>query len=214
VVANNIRKVIASRLVESKRTPHAYVTSTVPLDAVLALRTSLAASGAKHSVNDFVLRASALALARVPAGAGLEAGSPVDVSFAVATPNGLMTPILRGADKMSLAAVTAAVKDLAARAKDNKLKPEEFQGGVFSVSNLGMFPVDAFAAILNPPQGAILAVGRAHEEVTLGQDGKPQSATVMSATLSVDNTRVDAADAAAWLQGFGDVLREPQQLVG
>jgi pyruvate dehydrogenase E2 component (dihydrolipoamide acetyltransferase) len=214
VVASSIRKVIASRLVASKQgAPHLYLTRDAPLDAVNGLRSKLASEGHKHSVNDFVIRAAAVALAKVPAGGAIAPGAAVDISIAVATPNGLMTPIVKAADKLSLGQVSATVKELAQLARDAKLKPDQFQGGSFSVSNLGMFPVDQFAAILNPPQAAILAVGRAEQQVSLGPDGQPRSSTVMAVTLSVDATRVDAVAAAEWMEAFAQALAEPQQLL-
>ena len=214
VVASNIRKVIASRLVASKQgAPHLYLTRDAHLDAVNALRSRLAGEGRKHSVNDFVIRAAAVALAKVPAGGALAPGAAVDISIAVATPTGLMTPIIKGADKLTLGQVSATVKELAQLARENKLKPDQFQGGCFSVSNLGMFPVDQFAAILNPPQAAILAVGRAEQQVSLGPDGQPRGSSVAAVTLSVDATRVDAVAAAEWLEAFAQALGEPEKLV-
>lgn len=211
--ASNIRKVIASRLIASKQgAPHAYVSRDVPLDAVSALRAQLAAKGSKHSVNDFVIRAAAVALMEAPSGAGLAPGAAADISIAVATPTGLMTPIVKAANTLSLAQVTATVKELAALARDGKLKPEQYQGGTFSVSNLGMFPVDNFAAILNPPQAAILAVGRAQEQVVMGEGGL-SSSSIMNVTLSVDATRVDATAAAQWLDAFAQALVKPEQLL-
>ena len=214
VVASNIRKVIASRLVASKQgAPHLYLTRDAHLDAVNALRSRLAGEGRKHSVNDFVIRAAAVALAKVRAGGALAPGAAVDISIAVATPTGLMTPIIKGADKLTLGQVSATVKELAQLARENKLKPDQFQGGCFSVSNLGMFPVDQFAAILNPPQAAILAVGRAEQQVSLGPDGQPRGSSVAAVTLSVDATRVDAVAAAEWLEAFAQALGEPEKLV-
>ena len=166
---NNMRKVIARRLTESKRdVPHFYTSMEVELDNVLKMRKDLAAKhDVKVSVNDVIIRCCALALRDVPEVNGtynpksnsVELRDSIDVSVAVATPTGLITPIVPGTDKMGLSAITDKVRDLAGRARDGKLKPEEYQGGTFCVSNLGMFGIDEFSAVINPPQAAILAVG-------------------------------------------------------
>lgn len=163
---NNMRKVIAKRLTESKSTvPHFYSTVEVELDNILALRKKLAAMDVKVSVNDLIIRASALALRDVPevnasfSNGKVKMNSNVDVSVAVATPGGLITPIVANTDKMGLGDISTKVKDLATRARDGKLTPEEYQGGTFCISNLGMFGINEFSAVINPPQAAILAVG-------------------------------------------------------
>ena len=219
--ANNMRKTIARRLTEAKQTvPHFYLTVDCELDALLGLRKELNASGEKSgayklSVNDFVIRAVALALKQVPeANASWdEAGAilyydKADISVAVATPNGLITPVIKDAGAKGLAAISGEMKDLAGRARDGKLTPEEYQGGGFSISNLGMFGIKDFAAIINPPQGCILAVG-AGEQRPVVKDGALAVATVMSCTLSVDHRVVDGAVGAQFLAAFKRLIEEP-----
>jgi pyruvate dehydrogenase E2 component (dihydrolipoamide acetyltransferase) len=222
----SMRRVIAKRLTESKQTvPHFYLTMDIELDALLKLRGELNARSAKDgggafklSVNDMVIKASALALRRVPKvnASFLEEGvafyEDVDISVAVAIPDGLITPIIRRADQKGLATISNEMKDLGLRARAGKLKPEEFQGGGFSVSNLGMFGVKDFQAIINPPQAAILAVG-AGEQRPVVKNGALAIATVMSATLSVDHRVVDGALGAEWLQAFKAILEEPLNLM-
>ena len=218
---SNMRKTIAARLTEAKQTvPHFYLTVDCELDALLKVRKELngraeASGGAyKVSVNDFVIRAAALALKKVPAAnasfdpEGMLFYGHADVSVAVATPAGLITPIIKAAETKGLAEISAEMKDLAARARDGKLKPEEYQGGTFSVSNLGMFGVKEFSAIINPPQGAILAVG-AGEQRPVVKDGALAVATVMSCTLSVDHRVVDGAVGAAFLAAFKPLIEDP-----
>ena len=218
---SNMRKTIAARLTEAKRTvPHFYLTVDCELDALLKVRKELngraeaSGGGYKVSVNDFVIRAAALALKKVPAAnasfdpEGMLFYGHADVSVAVATPAGLITPIIKAAETKGLAEISAEMKDLAARARDGKLKPEEYQGGTFSVSNLGMFGVKEFSAIINPPQGAILAVG-AGEQRPVVKDGALAVATVMSCTLSVDHRVVDGAVGAAFLAAFKPLIEDP-----
>ncbi len=218
--ASNMRKTIARRLTEAKQTvPHFYLTVDCELDALLDQRKQLNARGAesgdyKLSVNDFVIRAVALALRQVPAAnaswdqAGILYYEKADVSVAVATPNGLITPVIRDAGAKGLAAISGEMKDLAGRARDGKLKPEEYQGGGFSISNLGMFGVKDFAAIINPPQGCILAVGAGAPRPVV-KDGALAVATVMSCTLSVDHRVVDGAVGAQFLAAFKRLVEEP-----
>jgi pyruvate dehydrogenase E2 component (dihydrolipoamide acetyltransferase) len=216
VPLTSIRKVIARRLTEAKQTvPHFYLTIDYKLDALLALRTQLnAKSDTKLSVNDFIIRASALALKKVPAAnasftdTALRLYKDIDISVAVATPTGLITPIIKHADQKGLAQISSEMKDLAGRAKEGKLKPEEFQGGTFSISNLGMFGVKDFAAIINPPQGCILAVG-AGEQRPVVVDGALAIATVMSCTLSVDHRVVDGAVGAEYLAALKGLIEDP-----
>ncbi len=167
---SNVRKVVARRLTESKQqAPHFYLSIDCEIDAILELRAELNAAsekdGVKLSVNDLVIKAAALALRKVPAvnasysEAAIRRYKHVDISVAVAIPDGLITPIVRNADLKGLAQISSEMKDLAARARAGRLKPEEFQGGTFSISNLGMYGVKEFAAVINPPQGAILAIG-------------------------------------------------------
>ena len=217
VPLSNMRKTIARRLTESKQTiPHYYLSVDCELDRLLALRKELNArdEGFKLSVNDFVVRAVALALRKVPeANAGwsetaLLQYDTVDVSVAVAIPDGLITPIVRDADRKGLAGISAEVKDLAARARDRKLAPHEYQGGSFSVSNLGMFGIREFAAVINPPQSGILAVG-AGEKRAVVKDDALAVATVMTCTLSADHRVIDGAIGARLLAAFKAYIEEP-----
>jgi len=216
VPLTGMRKVIARRLTEAKQTvPHFYLTVDYKLDKLLALRAELnGRSDVKLSVNDFIIRASALALKKVPAAnasfteTAIRLYSDVDISVAVATPAGLLTPIIKHADQKGLAAISTEMKALAAKAKDGKLKPEEFQGGGFSISNLGMYGVKDFAAIINPPQGCILAVG-AGEQRPVVVDGALAIATVMSCTLSVDHRVVDGAIGAEFLAALRGFIEDP-----
>ena len=216
---SGMRKTIARRLGESKQTvPHFYLTVECELDALLTLRKDLntraEASGIKLSVNDLVIKAAAAALRKVPGANASWAEDAillydrVDISVAVATDGGLITPIIKDADRKGLAAISAEMKDLAARARDNKLKPEEFQGGTFSLSNLGMFGIKEFSAIINPPQGCILAIGAGAQRPVV-KDGALAIATVMSATLSVDHRVVDGALGAQYLQAFKALIEDP-----
>ena len=222
----NMRKVIARRLSESKQTvPHFYVTADIEIDALMKLRAELNAKSPKDgptafklSVNDLVIKATAVALRRVPTAnaswtdEGVAMYDDVDISIAVATDGGLITPIIRRADQKGVATISNEMKDLASRARAGKLKPEEFQGGGFSISNLGMFGVKSFSAIINPPQGGILAVG-AGEPRPVVKDGALAIATVMSCTLSVDHRVVDGAVAAEWMAAFKAIVQDPLSLM-
>jgi len=218
---STVRKVIARRLTEAKQLqPHFYLSIDCELDALLKLRQELNARAGegkdayKLSVNDFVIRASALALRKVPAANASWTEDAVrlyeraDISVAVAIPSGLITPIIRGAEAKGLAEISNEMKDLAARAREGKLKLEEFQGGTFSVSNLGMYGIREFAAVLNPPQGAILAVG-AGEQRPIVKAGALAIATVMTCTLSVDHRVVDGAIGAEFLAAFKKLIEDP-----
>lgn len=221
---STMRRVIAKRLTESHQSvPTFYVTMDIELDALLKLRSDLNArapkeGGFKLSVNDVVIKACAVALRRVPAlnasftDEAIARYTDVDISVAVSIPDGLITPIIRKADQMGLVAISTAMKDLAARAKMGKLKPEEFQGGGFSISNLGMFGVKEFTAIINPPQAAILAVG-AGEPRAVVKNGALAVATVMSCTLSVDHRVADGATGAQWMAAFKAVIEDPLSLM-
>ena len=223
---STMRRVIARRLTEAKQSvPHFYLSMDVELDALLHLRTELNARSPKDgpgafklSVNDLVIKAAAVALRRVPkvnaswTDEGIAEYHEVDISVAVAIPDGLITPIIRRADQKGLAALSREMKDLGARAKAGKLKPEEFQGGGFSISNLGMYGVTAFSAIINPPQSAILAVG-AGEPRPVVKDGGLAIATMMTCTLSVDHRVVDGALGAEWLAAFKSVIEDPMGLL-
>ena len=217
--ASTMRKVIAQRLQEAKReVPHFYLTVDCAVDALLETRAQLNERSDAYnlSVNDFVIRAAALALRKVPAanaswvdGALRQYGS-ADISVAVAIEDGLVTPIVRNADGKGLAEISAEVKELAgrARAKPMGLAPEEYQGGTFSVSNLGMYGIKEFAAIINPPQSMILAVGTAEQRPVV-KDGALAVATMMSCTLSVDHRVVDGALGATFLQAFKGLIEDP-----
>ena len=217
--ASTMRKVIAQRLQEAKReVPHFYLTVDCAVDALLETRAQLNERSDAYnlSVNDFVIRAAALALRKVPAAnaswvdGALRQYASADVSVAVAIDDGLVTPIVRNADGKGLAEISAEVKELAgrARAKPMALAPEEYQGGTFSVSNLGMYGIKEFAAIINPPQSMILAVGTAEQRPVV-KDGALAVATMMSCTLSVDHRVVDGALGATFLQAFKGLIEDP-----
>lgn len=223
---SSMRKVIARRLSESKATvPHFYVSMDIELDALLKLRAELNAkspadgpSAFRLSVNDFVIKAAALALKRVPkvnaswTEDNIVLYNDVDISVAVSIPDGLITPIIRKADQQGLAAISNAMKDLSARARSGKLKPEEFQGGGFSISNMGMYGVSEFAAIINPPQAAILAVAAGQPRPVV-KNGALAVATMMTCTLSVDHRVVDGALGAEWLGVFKSIVEDPLSLM-
>ncbi|MFC7473825.1 pyruvate dehydrogenase complex dihydrolipoamide acetyltransferase [Dankookia sp. GCM10030260] len=223
---STIRKVIARRLAESKQTiPHFYVTMDFEIDALLKLRADLNAKSAKDgpgafklSVNDLVIKAVAATLRRFPNVNAMWTDDAilqfhdVDVSVAVSTPTGLITPIIRRADQKGLSAISNEMKDLASRAKANKLKPEEFQGGGFSISNMGMYGVQSFSAIINPPQAGILAVA-AGEPRPVVRNGALAIATVMTCTLSVDHRVIDGALAAEFMQALKGVVEDPLSLM-
>jgi pyruvate dehydrogenase E2 component (dihydrolipoamide acetyltransferase) len=212
-----MRRVIARRLTESKQTvPHFYLTVDCEIDALLKIRAELNAKSEvyKLSVNDFVIRAAALALRQVPAAnaswsdEAILQWDTVDIAVAVALDDGLITPIVKRADQKGLAAIAAEMKDLAARARAGKLKLDEFQGGTFSISNLGMYGVRDFAAVINPPHGGILAVG-AGEQRPVVKDGALAVAVVMSCTLSCDHRAVDGAVGAQFLAAFKKLVEDP-----
>jgi pyruvate dehydrogenase E2 component (dihydrolipoamide acetyltransferase) len=218
---SSVRKVIARRLTEAKATiPHFYLSIDCEVDALLKVRAELngRSDAYKLSVNDFVIRAVALALKTVPAAnaswgeEAIKRYTDVDISVAVATPNGLITPIIHHADHKGLAAISNEMKSLAAKARDGKLKPEEFQGGGFTISNLGMYGIKDFAAIINPPQGCILAVG-AGEQRPVVKGGALAVATVMSCTLSVDHRVVDGAVGAEFLAAFKKLIEDPLSML-
>jgi pyruvate dehydrogenase E2 component (dihydrolipoamide acetyltransferase) len=223
---SNIRKVIARRLVEAKQTiPHFYVSMDIEIDALLKLREELNAKSPKEgpsafrlSVNDLIIKAAAITLRRVPkvnasfTEDAIVLYDDVDISVAVSIPDGLITPIVRKADQKGLAAISNEMKDLAARARSGKLKPEEFQGGGFSISNMGMYGVSEFAAIINPPQAAILAVAAGQQRPVV-KNGALAIATVMTCTLSVDHRVVDGALGAEWLAAFRGIVEDPLSLM-
>ncbi|MBH67150.1 MAG: pyruvate dehydrogenase complex dihydrolipoamide acetyltransferase [Rhodospirillaceae bacterium] len=218
---SSMRKVIAQRLSESKQSaPHFYMTVDCEIDALFDVRQKLNAKveDAKISVNDFVIRASALAMKRVPAANAswteeeTRIYKTVDISVAVAVEGGLLTPVVRDAGSKGLKQISSEMKDLAARARDGRLAPEEYQGGTFSISNLGMYGVKEFAAVVNPPQGAILAVG-AGEQRPVIRDGAVTVATVMSCTLSVDHRVIDGAVGAEFLDTFKRLIEDPMTML-
>ena len=223
---STMRKVIARRLTESSRDiPHYYVSMDIEIDPLLKLREQLNARSPKDgpgafrlSVNDLIIKAAAVTLRRVPqvnasyTDENMILYDDVDISVAVSVPDGLITPIVRQADRKGLAAISNEMKDLGARAKVGKLKPEEFQGGSFSISNMGMYGVSAFTAVINPPQAAILAVAAGQQRAVV-KDGALAIATVMTCTLSVDHRVADGALGAEWMAAFKKVVEDPMSLM-
>ncbi|MBV9247915.1 MAG: pyruvate dehydrogenase complex dihydrolipoamide acetyltransferase [Acetobacteraceae bacterium] len=221
-----MRKVIARRLSEAKATiPHFYVSMDVEIDALVKLMAELNAKSPAEgpnayslTINDMVIKASAATLRRVPAvnaswtDEGIALYDDVDISVAVAIPDGLITPIVRKADQKGIATISREMKDLIARARAGKLKPEEFQGGGFSISNMGMYGVSEFAAIINPPQSAILAVAAGRKRPVVKNDSLA-IATIMTCTLSVDHRVVDGALGAQWLREFKRIVEDPLSLM-
>ena len=220
VELDGMRKTIAARLTEAKQTiPHFYLRRSVQLDALLAFRETLnkqlESRSIKLSVNDFIIKASALALQQVPDANAVWAGDrifrlkPSDVAVAVAIEGGLFTPVLRDAHQKSISTLSAEMKDLAARARTRKLAPHEYQGGSFAISNLGMFGIENFDAVINPPHGSILAVGAGLKTPVVAKDGTITVATVMSMTLSVDHRVIDGALGAEFLKAIIENLESP-----
>jgi len=224
IEASNVRKVIAKRLQQSKQTvPHYYLTVECNMEKVMGLRkeinTTYEKEGVKLSVNDFIIKAAALSCKRVPAcnsawmDTFIRQHNTVDMSVAVDTGNGLITPIVKNAESKGLAEISETVKELAGRAKAGKLQPQEFQGGSFTISNLGMFGINQFTAIINPPQACILAVGGTEKKVVAGADGQPAVASMMRVTMSCDHRVVDGAVGAQWLQHFKKFVENPQSML-
>ncbi|CTQ50900.1 pyruvate dehydrogenase complex dihydrolipoamide acetyltransferase [Jannaschia donghaensis] len=224
VKLDGMRKTVAARLTEAKQTiPHFYLRRDIQLDALLKFRgqlnKQLEAKGVKLSVNDFIIKASALALQEVPDANAVWAGDrmlrlkPSDVAVAVAIEGGLFTPVLKDAHLKSLSALSAEMKDLASRARDRKLAPHEYQGGSFAISNLGMFGIDNFDAVINPPHGSILAVGAGVKKPIIGKDGEITAATIMSVTLSVDHRVIDGALGADFLKAIASNLENPMMML-
>jgi pyruvate dehydrogenase E2 component (dihydrolipoamide acetyltransferase) len=217
---SRIRKAIASRLTESKQTaPHFYVRGSARVDRLLALRGELNEAGStKVSVNDLVIKAAAQAHTAVPAmnvmwtQDAIRTFDTVDISVAVASERGLVTPVVRNVGQRSISAVAADTKDLATRARDGKLRQAELEGGSLSISNLGMYGTEEFAAIINPPQSAILAVGAARQEPVV-VDGQLAVGTVMHVTLSVDHRPIDGSTAAEWMREFVDIIESPMRIL-
>jgi pyruvate dehydrogenase E2 component (dihydrolipoamide acetyltransferase) len=225
---DNIRKIIAQRLVQAKQTiPHFYLTVACTIDKLLAAREDINSTAPKGedgkpawklSVNDFVIKALALALVRVPDAnvtwteSGMLKHKHVDIGVAVSIPGGLITPVVRHAETKSLTAISAEMKDLAARARARRLKPEEYQGGSTAVSNLGMYGIEEFAAVINPPHATILAVG-AGEERAVVRDGRIVAATQMKLTLSTDHRAVDGALGAELIGAIKQYIESPTAML-
>jgi pyruvate dehydrogenase E2 component (dihydrolipoamide acetyltransferase) len=217
-----MRRSIARRLVESKQAvPHFYLVVSIELDRLLDARARLNAGPAasnKLSINDFFIKAAALALRQVPEANAMWTDDAalqfddVDISVAVATDGGLIAPVVRGADKKGLESISLEMKELASRARAGRLKPEEFQGGGFSISNLGMYAVEQFAAIINPPQSCILALGAAEKRAVV-RDDAVVARTMLTATLSVDHRSVDGAVGARLLSAIKALIEEPVRMI-
>ena len=217
---DGMRKVIATRLTEAKQTiPHFYLRRSVKLDSLLAVRSEmnkgLVDSGVKISVNDFIIKASARALQDVPSANVVWAEDRIlqmvasDVAVAVSVEGGLFTPVLRNSEQKNLASLSTEMKDLASRARDRKLTPHDYQGGSFAISNLGMMGVENFDAVINPPQGSILAVGAGTKKPIVDENGEIVIATMMSMTLSVDHRAIDGALGAEFLARISFYLENP-----
>merc|ERR1719347_811195 len=220
----NMRRVIGKRLQASKvEVPHYYLTVDVEMDSVMKLRKEINSSyekeGVKVSVNDFIIKATALACRQIPAvnshwmDSFIREHHTCDVSVAVDTGNGLITPIVTSAEAKGLAEISHSVREMAGRAKEGKLQPHEFQGGTITVSNLGMFGINQFTAIINPPQACILAVGGTEKKVVAGPAGEPTVAQIMRVTMSCDHRVVDGAVGAQWLQHFKKFMENPQSML-
>jgi pyruvate dehydrogenase E2 component (dihydrolipoamide acetyltransferase) len=224
---SSMRKVIARRLTEAKSTiPHFYVSMDIEIDALIALQNQLNAKSPARdqpgayfiTINDLVIRAAGATLRRIPevnaswTDDGMVFYDDVDISVAVAIPDGLITPIIRRADQKGLLTISREMRDLAGRARTGKLKPDEFQGGGFSISNMGMFGVSEFSAIINPPQAAILAVATGAKRPVVKHDALA-IATVMTCTMSVDHRCVDGALGARWLREFKTIIEDPLSLM-
>jgi len=224
VALDGMRRTVAARLTEAKQTiPHFYLRRDVTLDALMAFRADLNKQleprGVKLSVNDFIIKASAMALQAVPDCNAVWAGDrmlrlkPSDVAVAVAVEGGLFTPVLKDAHLKSLSALSAEMKDLATRARNKKLAPHEYVGGSMAISNLGMFGIENFDAVINPPHGSILAVGAGLKKPVVGADGEIKVATVMSMTLSVDHRVIDGALGAEFLKEVVSYLENPMTML-
>ncbi|XP_034472444.1 dihydrolipoyllysine-residue acetyltransferase component of pyruvate dehydrogenase complex, mitochondrial isoform X3 [Drosophila innubila] len=221
-----MRSVIAKRLLESKQNlPHYYVTVECTVDKLMKLRAKVnkkyEKEGARVSINDFIIKAMATACRKVPEansawmGTFIREYSDVDVSVAVSTDKGLITPIIFNADRKGVLEISKNVKELAGKARDNKLQPHEFQGGTISVSNLGMFGVNQFCAVINPPQSCILAIGTTTKKLVLDPDSPNgfKETNMITVTLSADHRVVDGAVAAVWLKHFRDFMEDPQTMI-
>jgi pyruvate dehydrogenase E2 component (dihydrolipoamide acetyltransferase) len=216
---DNMRRVIAERLVKSKReAPHFYMSLDCRVDALLDLKQSLSDSGARVSLNDLIVKITATTLVRVPAlntawsDAGIRRFRSVDLAVAVAIEGGLITPVIRSAESKRLSQIAEEMRDLVSRARAGQLSREEYQGGTFTLSNMGMYGVSHFTAVINPPQAAILAVGAASERA-LAENGVVSTAHMMSCTLSVDHRVSDGVAAAEFLQVFKRLVEDPRLLL-
>jgi pyruvate dehydrogenase E2 component (dihydrolipoamide acetyltransferase) len=221
---DGMRKTVAARLTEAKQTiPHFYLRQSIGLDALLKTRneinSGIADNGLKISINDFIIKASAKALQDVPGCNTIWAGDRLlqmkasDVAVAVAIDNGLFTPVIQDAELKTLSVISNEMKDLATRAKERKLVPKEYQGGSFAISNLGMFGIENFDAIINPPHGSILAVGAGQKQPIVKADGALASATKMSVTLSVDHRVIDGALGARFLSAIAGYIEKPLSML-
>jgi pyruvate dehydrogenase E2 component (dihydrolipoamide acetyltransferase) len=224
VKLDGMRKTIAARLTEAKSTiPHFYLRRDIRLDALMKFRAqlnkSLESRGVKLSVNDFIIKACALALQDVPDCNAVWAGDrvlklkPSDVAVAVAIEGGLFTPVLRDAEAKTLSALSKEMKDLAGRARERKLAPHEYQGGTFAISNLGMMGIENFDAVINPPHASILAVGAGVKKPVVNDEGEIEAATVMSVTLSVDHRVIDGALGAEFLAAVKGYIEDPMNML-
>jgi pyruvate dehydrogenase E2 component (dihydrolipoamide acetyltransferase) len=223
IAPSSMRKVIAKRLVEAKSTiPHFYVSIDCQIDALLKAREQINARADgvyKLSVNDFIIKACGLTLKKIPEANASWINDQIyqyvsaDVAVAVSIEGGLITPVVRHAEVKGVAEISKEMKDLAARAREGKLKPEEFQGGTFSLSNMGMYGVKDFSAIINPPQACILAIGAGERRPVVQKDGTLAAATVMTCTLSVDHRVVDGALGAHFLKAFKDLIENPVMMI-
>ena len=228
VPLDGMRRTIAARLTQAATVPHFYLTTDIAIDRLIALREEANTAAPKNkdgdpafklSVNDFVIRALALALQRVPAANAAWAGDRIlrfkhsDIGVAVALDGGLITPVIRGAETKSLSIISAEMKDLAARARDKKLKPADYQGGSSAISNLGMHGVREFTAIINPPHATILAVGAARRQAVESQDGGVAFVSMMSVTLSCDHRVVDGALGAELLAAIKTLIELPVSML-
>ncbi|NRA88411.1 MAG: pyruvate dehydrogenase complex dihydrolipoamide acetyltransferase [Rhizobiales bacterium] len=221
VAADGIRKVIAKRMTETARdVPHIFLTIDCEIDALLSARKGLNASGdVKISVNDFVIKAAALALMKVPEANASWTGDSIlmhkhaDISMAVAIDGGLITPIIVGAEKIGLAKLSTTTKDLAKRARDKKLTPSEYQGGTFSISNMGMMGIKQFTSIINSPQGAILSIGSGEKRVVVADNGEFIAKTMMTVTVACDHRVIDGSIGAAFLAAFKGFIEQPVSML-
>ncbi|MCR9193708.1 MAG: pyruvate dehydrogenase complex dihydrolipoamide acetyltransferase [Hyphomonas sp.] len=220
---DGMRKTVARRLTQSfMQIPHFPLNVDIALDKLLAARKGIndaAPEGVKVSVNDLLIKASAMALMAEPdcnasySDNGIAYHNGAHISVAVAIDGGLITPVIRDAEKKGLAEISAEMKDLATRARERKLKPQEYMGGTFSISNLGMFGIKSFASIINPPEGMIMSVGAGEKRAVVGDDGSVKAATIMTVTLTCDHRVIGGAEGARWLQAFRRYVETPESML-